>query len=337
MGSPAPDASNFCRLPLKVGDHLWRPLSGGGAWHALFTGSFVLAANADAQQVLEVDSTLESVTTVKLVDNSAASTVVERLSLKDFIGDAKGVMVRSYTRRTHSRLDSVERALRHVGASVDMRVAQTFPEVLQWWAIFDESSLFNSGICAEQSRESRYKLTTLGDLPLPALVVHEVLAGGALKKKDKSSDELLENLRLSNEEAEKLRAAGFFKENFATTTDLLVPPSSQTVGSGLGGITGFAAVASLGGMESLTVLGGGVIVGSGIALGSLAALVVVGAAHATKKALANPGEDRTAEYHDCPFLRVKMHDYKFPLADNATERIDSKRFPAVFGWYVAHV
>jgi hypothetical protein len=392
MSAPIPDGSDFwgdhCILPLKVGDHLWGPLLGDGTRHALFIGQFGDHTN------MEVDSTPhESVVTSKLVDSDAAFTVVERLSLEEFIASVEYVMVRSYRRRTHKRLISVERALRHIGARVDISVAQTFPEVIQWWAIFHESQLFNSSICAEQSRESRYKLTPVGDVPLDASVAHAVLAGGVVegvrvrkepswKKQAKSGAKLLEKLRLKNlensekllEHLDNLRAAGVVGKNFASSTDLLVP-SSQKVGGGLGGMTAFATVASLGGLESFTVLGGAIITGSGIALGAVA---LGGAAYATKKVLelsksGDSGVDCTAEYHDCPFWLhawlqdVRMHGYKFPPEDSAddiltarstvteekegrhrtsdsssksfkktTEWIDSQRLP-VLGWYVARV
>ena len=47
-----------------------------------------------------------------------------------------------------------------------IETAEQRPELLPWWAIFDESNDFQPGLCASRSRAMRYRLS------LKALKIH---------------------------------------------------------------------------------------------------------------------------------------------------------------------
>lgn len=357
-----PLAGDLSLLPLKAGDHLCRPASGGRAVHGLYVGQYTLdrapPVGEAASELLLVPGGAQgeaaaaaapphSVLVVR--SEGGSSGVVALTTLADFVGlgaAAPGctmkaeeerlgmpteTTVRLYTRRPRGRRAAVARGLKAVGVRVDGTAVAAFPELLPWWAIFDESETFQPGLCATRARAVRYRLTPRGDAPVQASVTNAVLAGGTVVQKGRvvlRGLRLMRALRLSKAAVSgwaslggmvgQTIAANLLDDGRACTS------AATTAGGWAGGLAGgglAAAAASSVGMETLgagSLAGGLVVCGSMSAVGAVAG---AGLAYAAKKVMETPssGQDRTAEYHDGVLRLVGEPGDVFHLFDAALE------------------
>ncbi|CAK9002762.1 unnamed protein product [Durusdinium trenchii] len=191
-------------LPLKPGDQLWRRLSDGTCWHALYVGQFLLVFAEDGVTLTLQPAQGEILPPcVVAVQASEAGSAVTRIPLTEFVdpscgpGDAKeteectsptrvsaaDISVRLYARRPRGRRAAVARALTAIGTQVDRGALLGLPELLPWWAIFDESNDFQPGLCASRSRAVRYRLSPKAEgSTVPPQLLNAVLAGGAVMR-----------------------------------------------------------------------------------------------------------------------------------------------------------
>ncbi|CAK9002760.1 unnamed protein product [Durusdinium trenchii] len=211
-------------LPLKPGDQLWRRLSDGTCWHALYVGQFLLVFAEDGVTLTLQPAQGEILPPcVVAVQASEAGSAVTRIPLTEFVdpscgpGDAKeteectsptrvsaaDISVRLYARRPRGRRAAVARALTAIGTQAELRPSLAvvrakhqaecrqvdrgallgLPELLPWWAIFDESNDFQPGLCASRSRAVRYRLSPKAEgSTVPPQLLNAVLAGGAVMR-----------------------------------------------------------------------------------------------------------------------------------------------------------
>lgn len=372
-------AADLTLLPLKPGDHLWRPLPGGRTWHGLFIGQLMLMPVAsssegivDGVQVLQPpgvvgDSFPPSV--VIAVSDLAGVASAARLPLADFVAPLPGeadhassqvlagtASVRLYTRRPRCRKEAVERALSMVGRRIDEGALRLFPELIPWWAIFDEAESFQPGLCQSRARAKRYRLAPRGDAPASAAVVNAVLAGGAVVRQGRvvlRGVRLVRALRLTRAAAAGwTNLGGFVGERLASS--LLDDGDAGTAvataaGGWAGGLVGGAAASAVG-AEALgagSVAGGLVVCGAAGAAGAVAGAGMAYAARKTLTKSVGSDADRSAEFHDCGLRLMGTADdifnlfdatLEFPAEDveGLTEDFGEGRFIAA-GWYAVRV
>ncbi|CAE7904641.1 unnamed protein product [Symbiodinium necroappetens] len=162
-------------------DQLWRRIADGTCWHALYVGQFLLTACEDGAELSIFGEGAEQlppcVVAVQFLEGSRGS--VCRIPLADFVDASKGpgdcgdlddcssparvtaadISVRLYTRRPRGRRAAVARALMAIGVQVDSAAISSQPELLPWWAIFDEAETFQPGLCTSRRRAVRYRLS----------------------------------------------------------------------------------------------------------------------------------------------------------------------------------
>jgi len=351
-------------LPLKPGDHLWRQLPSGGSWHALYVGQFLQAPNEDGDGVALAlpseegarclpQSVMAVVTpTNASSSSSSSSSFVARLPLAEFVGTAtehlggnggadatslrptaEGTVVRLYTRRPRGRQAAVARALGVSGARVDTAAVTGFPELLAWWAIFDEEETFQPGLCATRARAVRYRLVPRGDLPAQFAVTSAVLAGGQVVRRGRvvlRGVRLMKALRLTSAAGAGWSSLGGFVGQ-AIAANILDDGDTGTAvataaGGWAGGLAGSGVAAMAASSVGVEALGAGYLTGGLVVCGSLSAAGAVagaGLAYAAKKALdqqpAGSGTNRSAEYHDCPLRLIGGSGDVFELFDATFE------------------
>eukprot|EP00929_Paragymnodinium_shiwhaense_P016867 TRINITY_DN125544_c0_g1_i1.p1 TRINITY_DN125544_c0_g1~~TRINITY_DN125544_c0_g1_i1.p1 ORF type:complete len:396 (-),score=80.24 TRINITY_DN125544_c0_g1_i1:88-1275(-) len=386
MGSSADGTAELSLLPLKAGDHLWKVVAEGGSTsHALYVGqSLLLPSEEGAALCIKAEGQngqpplVHSVVTVQVSPGGAAGCVA-RVPLSEFLqsgkadkadaheiptpaGDASPtagtVFVRLYTRRPRCRRAAVLRALEAIGMRVDAQAVGAFPEMFPWWAIFDESASLQPGLCATRARAVRYRLSPKGDAPVQPAVMTAVLAGGAVVRQGRvvlRGVRLMKALRLTRAAAAGwANLGGMIGQTLAAnmlddgdTSTAVATAAGGWAGGLAGGGVGALAMASVG---EASVAGGLVVCG---ALSASGAVAGAGLAYAAKKALEPPsgGQDRTAEFHDCPLRLLGGADdvfnlfdatLEFPVEDDeqngadATEADPGQRLAAA-GWYAVRV
>lgn len=411
--------SDVSLLPLKPGDHIWRAAPGGGTWHALYVGQFLLGPDEQERIVLS----LPDADAIQCLPHSVVvvtANQVARISLDEFVssdnedvdckdspalirpeaadsclacgsddsisadivgddagaadadmdaeppdgdlttqGSSSGEMViegnfreegpnehagpvhrqlkrqraivRLYTRRPRSRRAAIVRALEVTGTRVDCAALTAFPELLPWWAIFDETDILQPGLCATRARALRFRLTPRGDTPVQPTLLWAILAGGAVVRKGRvvlRGVKLMKALRLTRAAgAGWAGLGGFVGQTIAASilddgsTGTSVATAAGGWAGGLAGSSVAAAAASTMGVEAL---GGGSVAGGLVVCSSLSAAGAIAgaglAAYAAKRALDGPNRrDRTSEYHDCPLRLVGDADDVFKLFDATLE------------------
>lgn len=372
-------AAELTLLPLKPGDHLWRPLPGGRTWHGLFVGQLMLMPVAgdgeginDGVLVLQppgaVGDSIPPCVVVAVLD-PAGSAAAARVPLADFVALLPGEVeqagsqisagsssVRLYTQRPRCRREAVERALRVVGSRVDEAALRCFPELIPWWAIFDEAESFQPGLCQSRSRARRYRLAPRGDAPASAAVVNAVLAGGAVVRQGRvvlRGVRLVRALRLTRAAAAGwTNLGGFVGERLAAS--LLDDGDAGTAvataaGGWAGGLVGGAAASAVGAevLGAGSVAGGLVVCGAAGAAGAVAGAGVAYAARKTLTKSVGSDADRSSEFHDCGLRLMGTADDVFNLFDatlefpaedveGLNEDSGEGRFIAA-GWYAVRV
>eukprot|EP00438_Fugacium_kawagutii_P018414 Skav227171 [mRNA] locus=scaffold1396:21758:22945:+ [translate_table: standard] len=379
--------SELSLLPLKPGDQLWRHLADGTCWHALYVGQFLLVFAEDgatlALQSAEGETLPPCVVAVQVSGERGA---VTRLPLAEFVDPSFGpgegedactsptrvsaadISVRLYARRPRGRRAAVARALTAIGTQVDQGALLGLPELLPWWAIFDESNDFQPGLCASRSRAVRYRLSLKAEgSTVPPQLLNAVLAGGAVMRHGRvvlRGIRLVKALRLGKA-AGALAAAstswtnlgGFVGQAIAGSllddgdTTTAVATAAGGWAGGLAGSGVAAAAASTIGIESL---GAGSVAGGLMVCGSLSAVGAVagaGLAFAVKRLVADQAgsqADRTSEYYDCPLRLLGSADdvfhlfgasLEFPPEDGVSGDADVEDMPRVeaAGWYAVRV
>mmetsp|Transcript_59910 Transcript_59910/g.188123 ORF Transcript_59910/g.188123 Transcript_59910/m.188123 type:complete len:389 (-) Transcript_59910:38-1204(-) len=280
--------------------------------------------------------------------SGSGSASIARMPLADFVagladGSPQGspgaaaraadqeTVVRLYTRRPRGRCEAISRALGVIGARVDGAALAAFPEMLPWWAVFDEAATLQPGLCATRARAVRYKLTPRGDAPVQPAVMSAVLAGGAVVRKGRvvlRGVRLMKALRLTRAATAGWASIGGFVGQAIAASVLDDGDTGTAVATAAGGWAGglagggvAAAAASTLGVEAL---GAGSIAGGLVVCSSLSAAGAVagaGLAYAAKKAIERRGgaSDRTAEYHDCCLRLVGGAGDVFDLFDATLE------------------
>eukprot|EP00927_Polykrikos_kofoidii_P072662 TRINITY_DN68762_c0_g1_i1.p1 TRINITY_DN68762_c0_g1~~TRINITY_DN68762_c0_g1_i1.p1 ORF type:complete len:495 (-),score=90.20 TRINITY_DN68762_c0_g1_i1:52-1536(-) len=270
---------------------------------------------------------------------------ISRIPLEEFVagGDCR---TRLYTRRPRGRRAAVLRALEVIGCPVDEQALAAFPQMLPWWAIFDDSPTLQPGLCPTRARAVRYRLTPRVDAPVQPAVMDAVLAGGAVVRRGRAvlrGVRLMKALRLTKAAAVGwANLGGMVGQAIAanvlddgSTSTAVATAAGGWAGGLAGGGLGAAALSSMG----VEAVASGLVLCS--ALSATGAVAGAGLAYATKKALDQPiGADRTAEFHDCPFHLIGAEDDFFNLFDatlefppeDATDGDELQRVAAV-GWY----
>ncbi|CAE8713139.1 unnamed protein product, partial [Polarella glacialis] len=168
-----------------------------------YVGQFVLTPGEDGATTLSLPAGADSIPQSVIAVRSGA---VVRLSLAEFVGvslalaelraesaaqnsetsvhSAAATAVRLYTRRPRGRRAAVARALGAVGMQVEAAALAGLPELLPWWAIFDEAATLQPGLCATRSRATRYRLSPKAeDSVVPPALLDAVLTGGAVVRR----------------------------------------------------------------------------------------------------------------------------------------------------------
>lgn len=382
MAAPEPELS---LLPLKPGDQLWRHLADGACWHALYVGQFLLVFAEDGA-TLALQSLGETLPPcVVAVQMSGARGAVTRIPLAEFVDPSFGpgqedectsptrvsaadISVRLYARRPRGRRAAVARALTAIGTQVDKGALVGLPELLPWWAIFDESNDFQPGLCASRSRAMRYRLSLKADgSTVPPQLLNAVLAGGAVMRHGRvvlRGIRLVKALRLSKAAGAVAAAstswanlggfvgqaiAGSLLDDGDTTTAV-----ATAAGGWAGGLAGSGVAAAAASTLGIEALGAGSVAGGLMVCGSLSAVGAVagaGLAFAVKRLVADQAgaqADRTSEYYDCPLRLLGSADdvfhlfgasLEFPPEDGVggdAEVEDMPRLEAA-GWYAVRV
>mmetsp|Transcript_897 Transcript_897/g.2087 ORF Transcript_897/g.2087 Transcript_897/m.2087 type:complete len:391 (+) Transcript_897:36-1208(+) len=382
MAAPEPELS---LLPLKPGDQLWRHLADGACWHALYVGQFLLVFAEDGA-TLALQSLGETLPPcVVAVQMSGARGAVTRIPLAEFVDPSFGpgqedectsptrvsaadISVRLYARRPRGRRAAVARALTAIGTQVDKGALVGLPELLPWWAIFDESNDFQPGLCASRSRAMRYRLSLKADgSTVPPQLLNAVLAGGAVMRHGRvvlRGIRLVKALRLGKAAGAVAAAstswanlggfvgqaiAGSLLDDGDTTTAV-----ATAAGGWAGGLAGSGVAAAAASTLGIEALGAGSVAGGLMVCGSLSAVGAVagaGLAFAVKRLVADQAgaqADRTSEYYDCPLRLLGSADdvfhlfgasLEFPPEDGVggdAEVEDMPRLEAA-GWYAVRV
>lgn len=382
MAAPEPELS---LLPLKPGDQLWRHLADGACWHALYVGQFLLVFAEDGA-TLALQSLGETLPPcVVAVQMSGARGAVTRIPLAEFVDPSFGpgqedectsptrvsaadISVRLYARRPRGRRAAVARALTAIGTQVDKGALVGLPELLPWWAIFDESNDFQPGLCASRSRAMRYRLSLKADgSTVPPQLLNAVLAGGAVMRHGRvvlRGIRLVKALRLGKAAGAVAAAstswanlggfvgqaiAGSLLDDGDTTTAV-----ATAAGGWAGGLAGSGVAAAAASTLGIEALGAGSVAGGLMVCGSLSAVGAVagaGLAFAVKRLVADQAgaqADRTSEYYDCPLRLLGSADdvfhlfgasLEFPPEDGVggdAEMEDMPRLEAA-GWYAVRV
>lgn len=358
-------ATDLSLLPLKPGDHLWRPHPDGSAWHALFVGRYLFSPSDEGAALTTAEGADAQCLPQSVVVVSAAAGAVVRLSLEEFVGSlgaegTDGVFVRLYTRRPRGRREAVLRALRVVGTKVDAAAATSFPQLLPWWVIFDETEALQPGLCATRARAVRFRLTPCGgDEPVPPALMTAILAGGAVVRHGRvvlRGVRLMKVLRLTKAACMGWANLGSFVGQAIAanilddgdTTTAVATAAGGWAGSLAGGSAAAVAVSTLGveGLGAGSMLGGLVVCSSLSAAGAVAG---AGLAYAAKKRLdqqqSASGPLRSAEYHDGPLRLIGDANDTFHLfdatlefpAEDATEDAESDERLTAVGWYAVRV
>ncbi|CAL1161347.1 unnamed protein product [Cladocopium goreaui] len=276
--------------------------------------------------------------------------------------------VRLYARRPRGRRAAVARALTAIGTQVDKGALVGLPELLPWWAIFDESNDFQPGLCASRSRAMRYRLSLKADgSTVPPQLLNAVLAGGAVMRHGRvvlRGIRLVKALRLGKAAGAVAAAstswanlggfvgqaiAGSLLDDGDTTTAV-----ATAAGGWAGGLAGSGVAAAAASTLGIEALGAGSVAGGLMVCGSLSAVGAVagaGLAFAVKRLVADQAgaqADRTSEYYDCPLRLLGSADdvfhlfgasLEFPPEDGVggdAEVEDMPRLEAA-GWYAVRV
>jgi len=379
----------LCLLPLKPGDHIWQTLPDGGTWHGVFVGKFILAPSDDGAALVLADGeeaeTLPN--SVVAVDSSAGA--IARMSLQEFMGEpgtaaaadavagtgdgadgasllpaegessaaggAGAVNVRLYTRRPRQRREAVGRALRIVGLRVDAQSLKAFPQMLPWWAIFDDTEALQPGLCATRAKAVRFRLAPRRDEPIPPAVMNAILQGGAVVRQGRvvlRGVRLMRVLRLTKAACAGWANLGSFVGQAIAASVLDDGDSSTAVATAAGGWAGSLAGGGAAAVAVSTMgvegLGAGSMVGGLVVCSSLSAAGAVagaGLAYAAKKKLEQRETEvvRSAEYHDGPLRLIGDANDVFHLFDATlefpSEDMDDEgleRLTAI-GWYAVRV
>ncbi|CAE7367287.1 unnamed protein product [Symbiodinium natans] len=370
-------------------DQLWRRVANGTCWHALYVGQFLLTACDDGAKLSILGEGSEQlppcVVAIQFFEGSRGS--VCRIPLADFVDASKGpgdcadlddcssparvtaadISVRLYTRRPRGRRAAVARALMAIGAQVDSAAVGSLPELLPWWAIFDEAESFQPGLCASRSRAVRYRLSPKAEgSTVPPQLLDAVLSGGAVVRQGRV---VLRGLRLVKalrvgKAAGALASAGTSWANLggfvgqAIAGSLLDDGNATTAmataaGGWAGGLAGSGVAAAAASSLGIEALGAGSVAGGLVVCGSLSAVGAVagaGLAFAVKRLVADQGAqpDRSAEYFDCPLRLLGSADdvfhlfgasLEFPPEDGVVLSGEAEETPrlAAAGWYAVRV
>lgn len=301
----------------------------------------------------------QSVITVLPDDEGAAPGSVARLPLTEFTGRpaGEGTCVRLYTHRPRGRRDAVARALRAAGARVDRTSLAAFPQLLPWWAIFDDAETLQPGLCATRAKAVRFRLNPRGDEPVQQALMTAILAGGAVVQRGRvvlRGVRLMKVLRLTKAATGGWANLGGFVGQAIATNMLNDGETSTAVataaGSWAGGLAGGGAAAVAISSLGIESLGAGSLVGGLVLCSSLSAAGAVagaGLAYAAKKALQPhwQGSVRSAEYYDCELRLIGDADdvfnlfdatLEFPPEDAGVDSDGSERLSAA-GWYAVRV
>merc|ERR1740123_966772 len=223
---------------------------------------------------------------------------------------------------------------------VDASAIKGFPQLLPWWAIFDETEVLQPGLCATRTKAVRFRLTPRGDEPVPPAVMGAVLAGGAVVRRGRvvlRGVRLMKALRLTKAACTGWSSLGSFVGQ-AIAANMLDDGDTgtavaTTAGGWAGGLAGGGAAAVAVSTVGVEGLGAGSVVGGLVVCSSLSAvgaLAGAGLAYVAKKRLEQPGAgpDRTAEFHDCPLRLVGDANDVFHLFDATLEFPPEDEFDA---------